>query len=81
VINLIERMRIWATNAEEKQKITPKWQDSVVSVADVQKNIKEVNDKAFAVMNKPAPKPEKPAEPEKPADKEGEKPADTKMEE
>lgn len=61
----MERMRTWAANAEEKQKVSPKWQDSVISVADIQKNIKEVNDKTFAVMSKPAPKPEKPTEPEK----------------
>ena len=40
VLNLIDRVKIWAYNAEQNQQTKPKWEDPVITVADILKHSK-----------------------------------------
>ena len=72
---MIERIKAWVQASEEKQANSPKWKMPVITSQDIKNYMKEVNDKAKQVMNKPVPKKEEPKK-EEPA------PAnDTKMDE
>lgn len=60
---MIDRVRNWVLNANEKQKQQPKWQDAVITPQQIKDKIKEINDKVKTIMSKnPPPPPPKPEE-------------------